>query len=871
MATASRKFQNLRPPKVAVGLFSAAIAVLLITAQCSSSEESVEDPATTASVAESTPSTVSAPTSVPASISTTANASTSSTTSVLAGPTATVSEKPEEEQAEESSETQEESVETGEGQESQSALLRSFEQCSELFDHIQENALERIGPNGLEGYDVGARFVVRDGKVEEISWLGDTAEISSPPGVSARPAIYVPYNSSDFSSHAQGVEEADIISTNGRQIIGLVDQDYRSELWVVDVSDRTPRLIANLVVPNGDYREFYLSGDRLFVIGRSWVGIDPPEGEGVVADRSRGGIRLPGSIYDKDAVVITELSISDPGNLEIIRHLRVEGRYVKSHLADGYIRVVISSMPDKVGLVKPSSEDSEVSAERFNRQLVQESTLDQWLPDYNLHDADGESISRGRLVDCDRIYVPSEFSGFNQVSVLSFATDETLSLNDSVSTMMDGETVYASPSNLYLSRTVFDNDVDNKLETVETAIYKFLLVPAGKAAPEASGTMVGLPINGNAFHEYDGHLFVTATMDDTEGFVAVLEDTGSTLTRVATIDNIGRDERIFAVRYIDDKAYAMTYDNTDPLYVIDLADPSNPAIGGELQISGETSIFFGSSTYLHPVGENLLLGVGREVSATDRESGARVGLFEVSDPANPKTLDSLDLEDVSAENGQAFLWIAPKNLAVVPMGRRSKNFALGLRVDTEADSPEIEIVSRVIQDPELLPTGDKEGCRWFEVPSTSLSWTAEKLNTVAVVIICPTNPECDFFCNPDNYYACSGELQKPGEQNFSSTPRATIDEIIGEVRTAMTKSNSEELNTLLATLQSPFVEDASQIEICYPGGVYDWDSVWRPEILRSLVIDDNLWTISSSYIQANDLEFFDRLAWLEMPGRPYWW
>lgn len=758
--------------------------------------------------------------------------------------------------------------------------LSSFDECDALMDYIRSEALERVGPYGLDDDYIGPSLA-RGGEVVEMAEA--SADFAASPQAEGRTdaPTSAPTQGVDYSGtnvQVEGVDEADIVKTDGRRIIGIgSDRSGSNEIWIADITSSTPRLRGRLPLQDGYYQELYLVGDRVFAIGDSTVGIDPPGGGGVFSNETSDEARTAADedialsiaprSYD-NAVVVTEVDISDPDNPEVARHLRVEGRYVSSRAASGYARVVVSSPPQKLGFVQPSygSSNSEASATRFNRLLVQESTLDQWLPNYNLHAANGESISRGQLLDCDKVFAPSVFSGFNQVSVLSFATSESLRLRDAVSTMANGETVYASPGNLYVSRVEYDYDGTAGKQTAETVIHKFSLASSGSADYEASGKASGAPINQWAFHEYQGRLFVATTSadrsDNTESFVTVLEDDGSgNLAQVGQVGNLGRGEDIYAVRYIADKAYVVTFRQTDPLYVIDLSDPTDPTTEGELKITGY-------SAYLHPVGEDLLLGVGREATTTGRVTGAKVSLFDVSDPSDPRTLDSLVLEGGSSEvewDARAFLWWAPKKLAVVPISNWRSNYygALALRVNAEADSPEIELISRISHDAATRPTGDTEDCEWYDVPSSSLSWTAESFSTMSVVKVCPaTGRATSRNRGVPNNHVCV-QLPKPGTENEEDRTSASLGEIVEEVQSAASENAASDLPELLSKLQSSSVEEASQVNVCVPE-FFRYDS--SRQILRSIVITDDLWTLSRSYLQANDLDTLARRAWLDIPG-----
>ena len=859
MAAASRQSRRLRKSSksrrrmVATGLFAAAILVSLVASQCSSSEDSLDDPLSPTTVASTTTS-VDAVSTTRVDAPTTAETDSTTTSPPETSPPTTAADDPEDAEQEEQAEETEEQIEEPDSTTSTASTATSTtvapttileeptssiapdrsadsEECSSLIDFLRTEALERVGPTGFVYDDI-------------------------PDGISR--SVFLYFNrSSEFSSISE-IDAASIVKSDGRRILALNNQDYMSELRISSIANSAPEFHARIALRGGQYEDFYLSGDRVFAIGRSVSGIQPTEEENYIRYGDSGGVRIPLPYYNSPSVVITEIDISDSTNPKEVRHLRVEGSYIGSAAHDGFARVAIRTSPERsLGFVEPedSAQASNADVERFNKQIVGESTLEQWLPSFNLHTADGESISAGRLLDCDKLFVPGELNGFDLMSVLSFATDESLEMTDAVSVMADNQYAYVSESSLYLS--IVTKDTQEKDITV---IHKFSLDPSGITNLKVSGTVVGSPINQDFLHEYEGRLLAITDQsdsDDPENVLTVLEDNGRELIQVAEVGNLG--ERLNSVSYIADKAFLSTIRQTDPLKVIDISDPYNPVEGGELQLTG-------SFTYLQPVAENLIL-VARSEDPT-RARGVNIGLFDISDFASPTTLDTFVVDDARlarASESQSLQWLPSRNLALIPLRKSSRSYILGLRVNFETST--LEMVSRVIHDPDFLPEGDPGECEWFAVPSTSLSWSASNhnINTVSTVVVCPLNPNC-FICSPENYYSSSGELPKPRELNLVGSPRATIDEIIGEVRLAMAKSNSEELKGLLEALQKPAVMDASQIEITYPGGPYDWDFDYCKEILSSFVVEDDLWTVSGGYIQANDLEFLDRRIWLEIPN-----
>ena len=729
--------------------------------------------------------------------------------------------------------------------------LSSFDECGALMDFIREEALKLVGPYGIDKrgntYYSEASFYDTDGPVED-------------------------------------PDEADMVKTDGRRIVGLDNFDLSSELWVVEASVSPRKIAGRLLLSNGFYQRLYLAGDRVFVLGRSGVGIDPPEGEGVIPERTaEGDLARPDAWMDSDAVVITEVDISDAENPEAVRHLRVEGRYVGSRVAEGFVRLVIDSPRERLSFVAPRSDlprpgNTLALAERFNRQLIRESTLEQWLPNYNLHSADGQSINRGQLLDCDKVYAPNKVSSFDQLSVLSFALDQNLGVGDAVSLVTDEEgvyvspddryagKVYVSPSNLYAGRAVYDGGDGLEGGEPATVIHKFSLNSSGGVGYEASGKIYGHP-SYNAFYEYDGRLFaITSSEEDSESFMTVLEEEGETLNQVGQASDIGRGKQVESMRYFVDKAYVKTGSIYDPIYVMDLSDPTNPIAEGELDISA-------NSPYLKPVGENLLLAVGYEISELGESGRLKVSLYDVSDPANPRTLETLVLGDLflNRDAFNSFLWWAPEKMLFVPIGAWNGDHLAALRVNIDSDSPKIEFISRIFHDLYFLPEGDAGGCEWYEAPSVSLAWTAEYLSTMSIVSVCPHSPDGDYSGNEPEFHECQAGIPSRRTEDQEAPENAALDEIIEEVRLATNRSGSEDLLDLLARLLSSSVKDARQVRICPVSDRYLGILEREREISHSMVVNDNLWTLSRGYLQVNDLEFLDRIAWLETPSKPDRW
>ncbi|HSH59494.1 MAG TPA: beta-propeller domain-containing protein, partial [Acidimicrobiales bacterium] len=249
-----------------------------------------------------------------------------------------------------------------------------------------------------------------------------------------------------------------------------------------------------------------------------------------------------------------------------------------------------------------------------------------------------------------------------------------------------GELVYASAKNLYVTTTRWTGPVpledgsDNARTRPgivpgegTTDIHKFAITDKVRTQYLASGRVPGRVLNQFSMSELSGDLRVATTSDGTsqgrdetgasESRVSVLRQEGEALNTVGSVDGLGKGERIYAVRFLGDRGYVVTFRQTDPLYVIDLADPTRPAVKGELKIPGY-------SAYLHPVGEHRLIGVGQEATEQGRPVGTQVSLFDVSDPGSPERLAQAVLPRSHSEaefDHHAFLYWPSTGLTLLPV------------------------------------------------------------------------------------------------------------------------------------------------------------------------------------------------------------
>ena len=332
-------------------------------------------------------------------------------------------------------------------------------------------------------------------------------------------------------------------------------------------------------------------------------------------------------------------------------------------------------------------------------------------------------------------------------------------------------------------------------------------------------------------HDRDGTFFVATTTGtpwsgrQSESQIVAMQPNGKVLEQIGQVGGLGKGERIFSVRYVDDTAYVVTFRQTDPFYVVDLSAPTDMVVRGELKIPGV-------SNYLHPISDTLVLGVGQDATDQGRQTGSKVSLFDVSDPGDPREVDVWTMPGASSDaefDHRAFLWWAPTSTAVLPLVSWSEQFAgaVVLNVTENGISEQGRIRQR---DEAEEPTGMTD-CRVL------------------------TSDDVDGLDEND------GELfwmlQEPGaqfqlcgaEDEGGATGHSCEIIPVGELDEWFWTGDQDGLSIDLTGVD--------RIEWCWLDGGFDG---YNERIQRTLVIGDQLWTMSPAGLQANDLATLDRTA-----------
>ena len=199
--------------------------------------------------------------------------------------------------------------------------------------------------------------------------------------------------------------------------------------------------------------------------------------------------------------------------------------------------------------------------------------------------------------------------------------------------------VYCNGDNLYIAGESYD--YNSEYYSTKCTIIKMEL-DGINVKTKATGSVRGNVNNQFSMDEKDGYFRIATTAQTQSGKdINLLYVLDEKLNEVGRVKGFAKNEHIEAVRFIGDTAYVITYERTDPLFIIDLSDAKNPEILGEVKISG-------FSTMLHPIDENTLLGIGyatEENEFGEATSGLKLVIFDISNPSNPKVADAKEFDN----------------------------------------------------------------------------------------------------------------------------------------------------------------------------------------------------------------------------------
>ena len=425
---------------------------------------------------------------------------------------------------------------------------------------------------------------------------------------------------SETNTQVQGVDEADIIKTDGQYI-------YYVRNGIIEIvkanTDGSFEYMSSYKMPdsyNFNFSEIFVDGNRMIAIG-TYYGSD---GQYTIA-----------------VVINTE----DKKNPELERSVEVKGSYVTSRKISGSVYFVANQYfyywnwwygNDNHGI----------------------------MPLYRDTAKSGDFIEIGY----EELYCFPQVNGSSMTSLVGFNIDRPDEEAFIETFVGCGDNIYMSANAIYIASVSYNNN------NSETTVNKFV-VDDGKFVYVKSGAAPGTILNQFSMDEHKSYFRIATTVSEYGSQSQQWREYNglyifdNTMELVGRIDDIAPGERIYSARFMGDRGYMVTFKTVDPLFAIDLSDPENPVVMGALKIPGY-------SNYLHPYDENHLIGIGKD-TVVDKYNNAfytsmKISLFDVTDITNPiemfvETIGGRGTDSPLLSNHKALLFSKEKNLLAFPV------------------------------------------------------------------------------------------------------------------------------------------------------------------------------------------------------------
>ncbi len=471
---------------------------------------------------------------------------------------------------------------------------------------------------------------------------------------------------STTNNQEPGVDEPDTVKTDGSTIFAVSG----NKLYAVSVTGAQPQLVGSMDLGASGYgSQLLLRGTHVVVIsghggigpvfaGGGAPGVAPPAVAG--APTGRPAVVVPSPYYFGGQTTLTEVDVSDPTAMKVVNTITIAGSFVDARENGSTARVVISSPPPV--LARPALSRSAAG----------------YVPRWQFHSMLSHRRFSRPVATCQQVAYPAQFSGLGMATIFTINIDRGLWTASTDALMADAQIVYGSTTSLYLATEKWINPATSPYQLPgqpTTQIDKFDATSPDSTPFLASGEVPGYLLNQFSMSESGGFLRVASTSAPiwwggtvpqvpSQSYITVLATHGDQLTPVAQLSGLGRGQKIYSVRFVGNIGYVVTFRQVDPLYTLDLSNPTAPRVAGQLELQGYSS-------YLHPLGQGLLLGVGQDVGATNEPSGSQLELFDVSNPAAPRLVDKTSLGQGSSTqvnyDHHAFLYWPQTGLAVLPV------------------------------------------------------------------------------------------------------------------------------------------------------------------------------------------------------------
>lgn len=581
--------------------------------------------------------------------------------------------------------------------------IKKFENSDELKNFLEEN-MDSSGYGYGEGMRALSKEMVND-------FAAPTSGVSEQIGLGSGE---VKSDSPDYSRtnvQVEGVDEADIIKTDGKYIYAVANNN----LFIVEASPAEKAEVLAKIEFKSRPENIYVNGNYLVIFGQ--------DQELYKSDLYRNFKRRSQFAFLK------VFDIKDRKNPKQVRDLDFEGDYSNSRMIGDYIYFVTNyysynfidetpvpmiienekevinkcgsdkcvmppvyyfDMPYQnynfttVAAINVKDTDEKVSSESYllsggQNMYVSENniyiTYTKYISEYELSMAIVKELVIPKLSDKDRDRIAKIEQTENFILSMREKMMKISAIMENYFNSLSEEESEKMQDDLEAAMKKKYQDISKELE--KTVIHK-IAIKKGKLEYKTFGEVTGQVLNQFSMDESDGYFRIATTKNRTWSQYAEEGQTESysnlyvldeNLKVVGNLENLAKGERIYSVRFMQNRAYMVTFKQTDPLFVIDLKDPKNPKVLGELKIPG-------FSNYLHPYDETTLIGLGKEAEANEwggaMVKGIKLSLFDVSDVANPKEISSYEMgsrgsDSVAIQDHKAFLFSREKNLLVIPV------------------------------------------------------------------------------------------------------------------------------------------------------------------------------------------------------------
>ena len=406
----------------------------------------------------------------------------------------------------------------------------------------------------------------------------------------------------DFSktnTMLEGIDESDFVKNDFNNL--FVQDD--NKVTIIDISSEKMKLITTIKPKLEDtdtIREMYADTkeNRIVLIIERLI-----EKEAKDDSTYAGGDVFEGccNIYEDASVIMQTYDITDRTNPELVGTITMDGRYKDSRKSG---QMVVLFTTRELGAIDPDDKEG-------------------MIPSVNGKKMNSDCIYIGENIDSELIMATVNLS----------VPDQTI---DQMTIMSGYAEIYVSDNAIYLYE---NNYKDGKKYTDITRFHFY----TGYLGQGQTATVRGTITDKFAISEGDDGIRILTTIQDGDESTNELHLYNFGLEEEGSLIGIAKGEEVYAARYISNIAYFVTYHNTDPLFAADISDPQHPKLLGNVKMTGY-------SDYLHPYGDNLLLGIGYETDPDTSETlGVKLTMFDTSDPINLKILDSVVINDANTQ------------------------------------------------------------------------------------------------------------------------------------------------------------------------------------------------------------------------------